>query len=81
MTVKAVAAPEPLAIDDEFAKSLGFEVLDKLKRCCAIGIATEFARASRDKIKRQLLDSSTGATPSSCPRVSSTRSSRRSGRR
>ena len=30
VTVKAVAAPEPFAIDDEFAKSLNFESLDEL---------------------------------------------------
>ncbi len=56
VTVKAVAARETLAIDDEFAKSLGFESLDKLKTMIRDRIAVDYARASRDKVKRQLLD-------------------------
>ncbi len=56
VTVKTVAAREPLAIDDEFAKSLGFETLDALKEMIRSRIASDFARASRDKVKRQLLD-------------------------
>jgi trigger factor len=57
VTVKAVAAPEPFAIDDEFAKSLNFDSLDKLKEMIRANMANEYARASRDKLKRQLLDS------------------------
>ena len=56
VTVKAVAAPEPLAIDDEFAKGLGFESLERLKEMIRARIASDYARASREKIKRQLLD-------------------------
>ena len=56
MTVKAVAARDPLAIDDEFAKTLGFESLDKLREMIRDRLASEYARASRDKLKRQLLD-------------------------
>jgi trigger factor len=56
VTVKAVAAREALAIDDEFAKSLGFESLEGLKEMIRTRIASDFARASRDKVKRQLLD-------------------------
>jgi trigger factor len=56
VTVKAVAAPEALAIDDEFAKGLGFESLDKLKEMFRERIVGDYARASRDKVKRQLLD-------------------------
>jgi trigger factor len=56
VTVKAIAAGEALAIDDEFAKSYGFESLDKLKEMIRDRIASDFARASRDKVKRQLLD-------------------------
>ena len=56
MTVKAVAAPEALAIDDEFAKGLGFESLDKLKELCATGWSPITPKFSRDKVKRQLLD-------------------------
>jgi trigger factor len=56
VTVKAVAAREPLAIDDELAKGLGFESLDALKTMIRERIASDYSRASRDKIKRQLLD-------------------------
>jgi len=55
-TVKAVAAPEAFAIDDEFAKGLGLDSLDKLKETVRDRIAADLARASRDKVKRQLLD-------------------------
>jgi trigger factor len=56
VTVKAVAAPEPFSIDDEFAKSLNFDTLDKLKEMVRGNLTNEYARASRDKLKRQLLD-------------------------
>lgn len=56
VTVKAVAAREPLAIDDELAKSIGFESLANLKQLLRDQIAAEYARSARDKLKRQLLD-------------------------
>ncbi len=56
VTVKAVAAPEALALDDEFAKGLGLETLDQVKERLRDGIAADHARYSREKIKRQLLD-------------------------
>ena len=56
VTVKAVAAPEAFAIDDEFAKGLGLESLEKLRELVRDRIATDYARFSRDKVKRQLLD-------------------------
>ena len=56
VTVKAVAAPEPLAIDDEFAKGLGLDGLDKLREMFRDRVTAEYARVSRDKLKRQLLD-------------------------
>ena len=56
VTVKSVAARDPLAIDDEFAKILGFESLNKLKEMIRDRLSSEYARASRDKLKRQLLD-------------------------
>jgi trigger factor len=54
--VKTVAAPEPFTIDDEFAKSLNIESLDKLKEMVRGNISNEYAKASRDKLKRRLLD-------------------------
>ena len=56
VTVKAVAAREPLAIDNELAKSIGFESLANLKQRLRDQIDAEYARAARDKLKRQLLD-------------------------
>lgn len=56
VTVKSVAAPGELAIDDEFAKSLGSESLEKLKETIRDRLVAEYAHASRDKLKRQLLD-------------------------
>ena len=56
VTVKAVSAPDPFALDDEAAKSMGSESLDKLKETIRDRIAAEYARVSRDKVKRQLLD-------------------------
>jgi trigger factor len=54
--VKAVAAPEAFAIDDEFAMSLNVESIDKLKEMARSNISAEYAKASRDKLKRRLLD-------------------------
>jgi trigger factor len=56
VTVKSVAARDALAIDDGFAKGLGFDSLDKLKEMFRERIATDLARASREKVKRHLLD-------------------------
>jgi len=56
VTVKSLAAREPLAIDDEFAKGLSFESLDALKAMIRSRIGSDYARASREKLKRQLLD-------------------------
>jgi trigger factor len=56
VTVKAVAARDGLALDDEFAKGLGYESLDKLKEMVRDRLTAEYGRASRDKLKRQLLD-------------------------
>lgn len=54
--VKAVAAPGDVAIDDEFAKSLGVESLDKLKELITDQIQGQYSQASRQKVKRKLLD-------------------------
>jgi trigger factor len=54
--IKAVASPDAFPIDDDFAKSLNFESLDKLKETVRGNLANEYARASRAKLKRRLLD-------------------------
>jgi trigger factor len=56
VTVKAVAAPEAFAIDDEFAKKFGAESLEQLKGQVRERIGADYARASREKVKRKLLD-------------------------
>lgn len=54
--VKEVSAPGAVKIDDEFAKSLGMESLDKVKEAVREQISKDFEAASRRKVKRQLLD-------------------------
>ncbi|CAM5767049.1 trigger factor [Labrys miyagiensis] len=54
--VKAVQAAGELVIDDELAKSVGLELLDKLKEVIKTSIENEYASVSRSKVKRQLLD-------------------------
>jgi trigger factor len=54
--VKAVSAPGELKIDDEFAKGFGMEDLAKLKEAIRGNIEGEFAKVSREKLKRALLD-------------------------
>ena len=56
VTVKAVDAPGAVALDDEFAKTLGQESLEKLKETVKGRIAQEHAGAARQKVKRALLD-------------------------
>ena len=55
-TATAIEAPQDVAIDDEFAKTLGLESLDKLKEAARERLATEFAGATRQRVKRALLD-------------------------
>ncbi len=56
VTVKAVAAPGDVSVDDEFAKGFGFDTLDALKLALRGRMEDEFARMARDKLKRGLLD-------------------------
>ncbi|MEO0450149.1 MAG: trigger factor [Pseudomonadota bacterium] len=51
--VRAAKTPD---IDDEFAKGLGLDDLDKLKELVTEQIQNEFGGASRAKVKRNLLD-------------------------
>lgn len=60
VTVKSVDAAGPIAIDDEFAKTLGQESLDKLKETVRGRISQEHAGAARQKVKRALLDALDG---------------------
>ena len=56
VTVKAIAAPGEVVIDDEFAKGYGLEGLDKLKEAIRANIQREYSKAGREKLKRGLLD-------------------------
>jgi trigger factor len=55
-TATAIDAPQKTEINDEFAKSLGLESLDKLKDAARERLSAEFTAATRQKIKRTLLD-------------------------
>ena len=55
-TATLIEAPKDKVIDDEFAKSLGLESLDKLKEAARERLTAEYGAASRQKVKRTLLD-------------------------
>lgn len=55
-TATAIEAPGETVIDDEFAKTLGLESLDKLKEAARERLVAEFAGATRQRVKRALLD-------------------------
>ncbi|WP_323008350.1 trigger factor [Paracoccus sp. (in: a-proteobacteria)] len=55
-TVKAVKAPKPAEIDDELAKKFGAESLDALKGQIRERLEAEYNGASRQVLKRALLD-------------------------
>jgi len=55
-TATLIEAPQATEINDEFAKTLGLESLDKLKEAARERLAAEFAGATRQRVKRMLLD-------------------------
>jgi trigger factor len=55
-TATLIEAPGETKIDDEFAKTLGLESLDKLKDAARERLVAEFAGATRQRVKRTLLD-------------------------
>ena len=56
VTVKEVAKPGELEINDETAKSLGLESLERLREIVRGQIENQFGSMTRQKVKRQLLD-------------------------
>src|SRR6516225_448741 len=56
VTAKKVEAPGAVTIDDGFAKTLGLESLAKLRDAVRARLEREHAAASRQKVKRALLD-------------------------
>jgi trigger factor len=55
-TATAIEVPQDTKIDDEFAKTLGLESLDKLKEAARERLTAEFAGTTRQRVKRMLLD-------------------------
>ncbi len=56
VTVKAIKAEAPAKIDEDFAKRIGIESLDKLKDLLRTNLNQQYAGAARFKLKRALLD-------------------------
>jgi trigger factor len=56
VTAKSIEAPGSIAADDEFAKTLGLESLAKLREAIKDRLARDHQGATRQKLKRALLD-------------------------
>lgn len=56
VTAKTIEAPSEVKIDDEFAKSLGMESLDKVKEAVRDRIQREHDSMSKQRVKRVLFD-------------------------
>lgn len=58
--VKEVKRPEVAAIDDELATRVGLDNLEELTKALSDKIKSDYDRASRDRVKRKLLDELAG---------------------
>jgi trigger factor len=56
ITVKSVSKPGELELNDELAKTMGLESIDRLRTLVREQIESQFGSATRQKVKRQLLD-------------------------
>ncbi len=56
VTVKSIDQPGTVTVDEEFAKSLGLESLEKLRETLKARLQQEHTGQSRQKLKRKLLD-------------------------
>jgi trigger factor len=56
VTAKSVEAAGTVTVDDEFAKTLGLESLDKLREAVREQLGRDHTAATRQKVKRALLD-------------------------
>ena len=56
VTVKEVSKPGALEINDETAKSLGLESLERLREVVKGQIESQYGQMTRQKVKRELLD-------------------------
>ncbi|WP_132250496.1 trigger factor [Methylobacterium segetis] len=60
VTVQKIQAPGEAKVDDEFAKGLGLESLEKLREAVSTAIGGDYEAASRRKLKKELLDALDG---------------------
>jgi trigger factor len=56
VVVKAVAAPKPMEIGEEIARKYGFDSLEAMQTAVRGNLEADFQKASRDRMKRALLD-------------------------
>lgn len=56
VTIKEVAEPGELVLDDEFAKQVGLESMDALRDTIRKQAEEEVGQAARQRVKRQVLD-------------------------
>jgi trigger factor len=56
VVVKSVSKPNELELNDELAKQLGLESIDRLRTVVREQIESQYGMATRQKVKRQLLD-------------------------
>jgi len=56
VTVHEVKAPTETEINEEFAKNIGFDTLDELKKRLSERLEGEYSQLSRGHVKRSLLD-------------------------
>lgn len=56
VSVKEVHVPQAQNLDDEFARKVGFDSIEKLKEMVASRLENEFARLTAMKLKRDVLD-------------------------
>lgn len=54
--VREVGAPGEQKLDDDFAKTFGFDGFEQLREAIRSRMQEDFSRASRDRVKRALLD-------------------------
>ncbi|MDY8110587.1 trigger factor [Fulvimarina sp. 2208YS6-2-32] len=55
--IKAVASPAEIEINDDLAKKLGLESEERLRTVVREQIESQYGQATRQKVKRQILDS------------------------
>jgi trigger factor len=60
VTVKALEAPAPVAIDDNLAKAFGMEGIDAFREAVKKTLTGEYDKQARIKVKKELLDALDG---------------------